>query len=94
MCQVCENQQEGDFVIYNLEEWSSAALMLIGMAFGLGKQPVLLLSQGFPKPPLLSILDHCVLEYQSIHHLYFQIKAFFAPLSHRLPDTPSGEGGE
>ena len=94
MCQVCENQQEGDFVIYNLEEWSGSALMLIGMAFGLGKQPVLLLRKGFPKPPLLSILDHCLLEYQSIHHLYFQLKAFFAPLSHRAPDRAHAEGEE
>ncbi len=93
LCQVCENQQEGDYVIYNLEEWSSSALMLIGFAFALGKQPVLLLRRGFPKPPLLALLEHSILEYDSIQHLYFQLKAFFAPLAYRPSDSLNGGKG-
>lgn len=91
MCQICENQQESDFVLYNLEEWSSSAIMLIGMAHGLGKQPVLLLRQGFPKPPLLETLEHCVIEYESFDHLKFKLMAFLAPLGHEHP--PDGERG-
>ena len=90
LCQICENQQESDFVIYNLEEWSSASLMLIGMAYGLGKLPVLLLRKGFPKPPLLETLEHNVLEYQSFSHLFFRLKAFFAPHTHGLADEHAG----
>ncbi len=94
MCQVCENQQESDFVIYNLEEWSSSAIMLIGMAHGLGKQPVLLLRQGFPKPPLLETLEHCVIEYESFDHLKFRLMAFIAQLGQGFqPDSGDSAAG-
>jgi len=84
MCQACENQQESDYVVYNLEEWSGSALMLIGMAYGMGKQPVLLLRSGFPRPPLLAILEHAVVEYESISQLKYRLKVHFAPLAQEL----------
>lgn len=77
MCKVCENCQESDYVIFNLDEWSTNAVFLAGTVYGLGKKLALLKNSSLQPVPLIEHMSHEVVNYVQVGELKDRIKEHF-----------------
>lgn len=79
MCRVCENLQESDFAIFNLDDWSSSSVFLAGILYGIGRRVALLKNASLQPVPLIEQMEHDVVRYQSIGELQERLLAHFMP---------------
>lgn len=78
-CQICENVQESDYVIFSLDEWSSMALFLTGVAQGLGKRVALLSDRNSQTVRnILEYLQKSRVDYENHGELREKLKEFLS----------------
>lgn|GEM_PF-1295227 len=80
MCRVCENIQESDFVIANLDDWNSNIIFLLGLIHGMGRRVAILKREGVSAIPLMDTVSHSVVEYSTLPEIIFLLKHRFSPL--------------
>ena len=77
MCKICENIQESDFVIFNLDDWSTSSVFLIGIIYGLGKKLALIKNDSLQAVPLIENIPHEILHYVQVGELKDRITDHF-----------------
>jgi hypothetical protein len=80
LCRVCENIQESDFVIANLDDWNSNLIFLLGLIHGVGRRVAVLKREGVSAIPLVDAISHCIVEYSTLPEIIFLLKHRFSPL--------------
>lgn len=69
LCRCCENCQEGNYTLLNLDDWDTNSLMLLGINYGLGRRSALLHSTAAPTPPILGYMQHDIVEFDNLEML-------------------------
>jgi len=80
LCRACENIQESDFVIANLDDWNSNTIFLLGLIHGVGRRVAVLKREGVSAIPLVDTISHSVVEYSTLPEIIFLLKHRFSPL--------------
>ncbi len=80
LCRACENIQESDFVIANLDDWNSNTIFLLGLIHGVGRRVAVLKREGVSAIPLVDTISHSVIEYSTLPEIIFLLKHRFSPL--------------
>ena len=86
LCRVCENIQESDFVIANLDDWNSNLIFLLGLIHGVGRRVAVLKREGVSAIPLVDAISHCIVEYSTLPEIIFLLKHRFSPLIKRTQE--------
>jgi len=89
MCKVCENFQESDYVIFNLDDWSTSSVFLIGIMYGLGKKLALIKNDSLQAVPLIENIPHEILHYVQVGELKDRISEHF--MAYVKPDQVDRE---
>lgn len=74
MCRSCENIQESDYVIFSLDDWSSQAIFLSGITFGIGRKLALIKNESLQPVPLIDYMEHDVIRYTQVGELKERIR--------------------
>jgi len=69
LCRLCENIQEGDFLVINLDDWNIHALFITGVAYGLGVRLAMIKNLSPQDVPLWNQVSHDVICYEQIGDL-------------------------
>jgi len=83
LCRACENIQESEFAILNLDDWDSNLIFLAGLAQAMGRRLAILKRDNVQMVPLLNLLSGYVIEYSSIQEIVFLLKHHFSPFVKR-----------
>lgn len=79
MCRVCENIQESDYVLINLDDWSTNAVFLGGIVYGLGIRLAMLKNSSLQQVPLMEHMQHDVIHYEQVGDIRQRLLDHFAP---------------
>ncbi len=80
LCRACENVQESDFVIANLDDWNSNLIFFLGLVHGMGRRLAVLRRSSVAATPLTDIISRSIVEYATLPEIIFLLKHRFAPL--------------
>ena len=81
MCKICRAVQESAYVIADISDWKATVLFEIGLAYGMGKNVVVLKKKEAGVPVDLRGLEY--LEYESTVELKRNIEVFFKGMSNK-----------
>lgn len=91
-CRACENIQESDHVVMNLDDWTSNAVLLTGIVHGLGRRLALLKNDSLQPVPLVDLMEHNVVRYTQVGQLQERLMDHFMPyVKPRPPVSGSGQ---
>lgn len=79
MCRSCENCQESDFVIMNLDDWDTNSLFLIGIVYGIGRRIAMLKNSLLPPVPLPGNMQHDLVAYEDFNQISGRLRDFIRP---------------
>lgn len=76
LCRSCENCQESDYVLLNLDDWDTNTLFLTGIIYGIGRRVAMLKNSAMPPVPLPGRMEHDVVFYDEVSGLKQRIKDY------------------
>ena len=90
MCKICHGIQECSYVLANISDWNPNVLFEMGLAYGLGKNVVLIKDRKRTVPVDLKGLEY--VDYENIDDLRRNITAFFRSVGKSLKGGLRGLG--
>ena len=90
-CRACENIQESDYVVMNLDDWTSNAVLLTGIVYGIGRRLALLKNDSLQPVPLVDLMEHNVVRYVQVGELRDRLMDHFMP--YVKPRLAGDDGG-
>ncbi|MCC7478904.1 hypothetical protein IT575_10655 [bacterium] len=94
MCRSCENVQESDYAIINLDDWDTNTLFLTGIIYGIGRRIAMLKNMALTEVPLPGRLEHDLVRYESVDQLKDRLMDHFRPyVKPGATDGPLGREG-
>jgi hypothetical protein len=76
LCKICENLQESKYAIMNITDWNANVLFEVGLAYGLGKNVILIKDKESEVPVDLRGMEYR--QYESIEDLSKELEKFFS----------------
>lgn len=84
MCKMCQGIQECSYVVANISDWNPNVLFEIGLAYGIGKNVVMIKDRKESVPVDLKGLEY--IDYETIDDLKRNLIAFFKSMREDLKD--------
>ena len=78
MCKICQGIQESSYVLANITDWNANVLFEMGLAYGLGKNVILIKDRKEQVPVDIKGLEY--IDYENIDELKRNIMTFFKSL--------------
>jgi len=76
LCKICEHLQESHYAIMNITDWNANVLFEVGLAYGLGKDVILIKDKESDVPVDLRGMEYR--QYESIEDLRSELERFFS----------------